>query len=636
MKKRIAFLLALVFVLSMATPVLATSEASGEAAETAETASGEMSDTMPLPAGSYEPETLAITAGISVINGAVTVDEGIEGEITDSSISGAYVSYNEIGDWDGSEVFGQSGVILASDEEGLFTVGGEEDVYEIDGEGYNTVIILNNDDAEEENALSGSDVRDYQDVSEGYEGVGLYVGVSDVVIDNTYIYTAGYKRSGIRLTTSLNTAVIKNSTVIAVGSEGEGSSAPGLICMYASSRPTLIESSGTTYFYNDDVISSDWGAFSLDGCYNANVYIVGSYSVNSVGGYSIYSLGRVGQENTAYFYGSYAASAQFGSIVCAAGFMYVGDLDDASDEALACADGVELETVLEDGWSYIGGVTSAITMQADSSSADMIGIFNAHHTILDSANVVDLDGNELIDTLEVYASDYLDDLAVGASYFFLKSFHGTAISIRSENVDLTLDDCIVESGNGVAVQSVVGYDTNASGIMVADGDEYYGINTVIKDMELTGDILHQDYQRKMDLALENVTLTGAVVSGTRAGWVDYITTLVAENWSDECDELGLDADTIIATLCPDETYETVWGVRMSIDGDSTWTVTGDSSLYSLTVAEGAVIEAADGQELEIYVDCELNNEDLTYDYTTGTQVDSLAAGEYAGVVILVK
>ncbi|MCD8116665.1 MAG: hypothetical protein LUE21_06060, partial [Oscillospiraceae bacterium] len=98
----------------------------------------------------------------------------------------------------------------------------------------------------------------------------------------------------------------------------------------------------------------------------------------------------------------------------------------------------------------------------------------------------------------------------------------------------------------------------------------------------------------------------------------------------------LDTDTIIATLCPDETYETVWGVRMTIDGDSTWTVTGDSSLYSLTVAEGAVIEAAEGQELEIYVDCELNNEDLTYDYTTGTQVDSLTAGEYTGVVILVK
>ncbi len=397
----------------------------------------------------------------------------------------------------------------------------------------------------------------------------------------------------------------------------------------------LVLSSGSTYFYNDDVIASDWGAFSLDGCYSANVYIVGCYSINSVGGYSIYSLGATGQENSAYFYGSYAASAQYGSIVCAAGFIYTGDLDDATEESLACADGVELESVLENGWSYIGGVTSAITMQADSSSATTVGIFNAHHTILDSANVVDRDGNALIDTLEVYASDYLNDLAVGASYFFLSSFHGSAISIRSENVDLTLDDCIVTSGNGIAIQSVIGYDTNANGINVTDGDEYYGINTVIANMELTGDIIHQDYQRKMDLALESATLTGAVVSGTCAGWIDYITGLVADLWTDECDELELDAATIIETLCPNDSYEAVWGVRMSIDADSAWIVTGDSSLYSLTVAEGAVIEAAEGLTLAIYVDCELSNDDLSFDYTTGTQVVSLTAGEYTGVVIIV-
>ncbi len=236
MKKRLALLLVLVFILSMATPVLADSDATEEV--TAE-ASGEMSDTMPIPAGSYDEDVMALTAGISVINGEITVDEGVEGEVTDSSISGAYVYYENIGDWDGSTLFGQSGIILAADEEGVFTIGGEEDLYEIDGEGYNTVIILLNNDKDEANATEASDVRDYQDVSEGYEGVGLYVATSDVVIDNTYVYTAGYKRSGVRLTTSLNTAVVKNSTIIAVGSEGEGSSAPDLICMYASSRPIL-------------------------------------------------------------------------------------------------------------------------------------------------------------------------------------------------------------------------------------------------------------------------------------------------------------------------------------------------------------------------------------------------------------
>jgi hypothetical protein len=262
-----------------------------------------------------------------------------------------------------------------------------------------------------------------------------------------------------------------------------------------------------------------------------------------------------------------------------------------------------------------------------------VGIFNAHHTVLDTANVVDRDGNPLADTMELY--DYLDDMSVGASQFFLNYIYGSAIAIRSENVDLTLDDCVVTSSTGVAVQTVIGYDTGAANIKVPDGTEYYGSNVVVKDMALTGDILHEDYQRKMVLSLENAQLEGAVVSGTRAAWEQNITDAVADGWNDECDELGLDAQTIIDLLAADKTYETVWGVRMSIDGDSTWTVTGDSSLYSLDVAEGAVIEAAPGANIEIYVDCQLSNEDAVYDYTTGTLVSALTAGSYSGVVIRV-
>ena len=75
---------------------------------------------------------------------------------------------------------------------------------------------------------------------------------------------------------------------------------------------------------------------------------------------------------------------------------------------------------------------------------------------------------------------------------------------------------------------------------------------------------------------------------------------------------------------------------MSMDGDSSWTVAGDSSLYSLTLADGAQLRAPAGHELEIYVDCEMDNEDLFYDHTGGTRVETLAPGEYTGVVILVK
>jgi hypothetical protein len=618
MKKYLAFFVSLLLVMSLATPAMASGEASGA-----------------MGFGVYDVNLLADTAAISVIDGVVKTDSVEAGEISADQISGVRASFDGIGDWDGTETFGHTGILISSEEATTFTIGGAEDVYEVDGQGYNTVITLGAEDKNEVNALGGSDVRDYKDASEGAEGAGVYADVSDLVIDNAYIFTEGYGRSAIHLRSTVERSVIKNSTIVALGSDGADSSAPGFICMYASSRPVLIESSGNTYFYNDDLISSDWGVYSLDGCYGANVYIVDCYSENRVGGYSMYALGFAeGEENSSYFYGSYAASAQFGTILCAAGRTYTGDLEDATRDALALSSGVELrDTVLDNGWSYIGGVTNAVTMQADMSSATTVGIFSAHHTILDTANVVDRDGNPLDDTMDLY--DYLDDMSIGASQFFLDYIHGSAIAIRSENVDLTLDDCVVTSSTGVAVQTVIGYDTGAANIKVPDGTEYYGSTVTVKDMALTGDILHEDYQRKMVLSLENAQLEGAVVSGTRAAWEQNIAAAVADGWNDECDELGLDAQAIVDLLAEDKTYETVWGVRMSLDGDSTWTVTGDSSLYSLEVADGAVIEAPAGASLEIYVDCQLSNEDAVYDYTTGIPVSALTAGTYSGVVIRV-
>ncbi len=623
-KKWLSLVIAAALSLSLAGTAFASGEASGEASGGAGFANFDVND-------------LAATAAVSVIGGAIAADDAVQsGIIAADRVTGVWASYDGIGDWDGTAVFGHSGLILSSESDDVFTVGGEKDIYEVDGQGYNTVIILGAEDKDEPNALGGGDTRDYKDASEGAEGAGVYADVKNLVIDNAYIFTEGYGRSAVHLKTTTEQSVIKDSTIIALGSDGADSSAPGIICMYASSRPVLIESSGNTYFYNDDLISSDWGVYSLDGCYGANVYIVDSYSENTVGGYSMYALGFTpGEENSTYFYGSYAASAQYGTILCAAGRTYTGALSDAADDVLAqLGDDALADTVLENGWSYIGGNTNAVTMQADMSSADTVGILDATHTVFDTAGVATRDGELLADTMDLY--DYKDDAGVGAAHYFLSYIHGAAFAIRSENVDLTLDDCLVTSSNGVAIQSVIGFDGMANGIRVSDGDEYYGINAVIKDMTLDGDILHEDYQRKMILTLENASLNGAVVSGTYAAWRQNLSDFIDAGWDSRDEELGHDKDTVLAELCYDEGYETIWGVRMSMDADSVWTVTGDSSLNTLTLEDGAQIQAAAGQTLEIYVGCDMNGSDTFYDYTTGTQVDSLSAGEYTGVVILVK
>ncbi len=606
-------------------------------------ASGEASESVagsappaPPSAMAQNTEDMKNTAAMYVVGDEMGSDElAVEsGAISLHAISGVKAGYDVIGDWDGSVVFGHYGAVLSNDDETPFVIGGEQDLYEVDGTGYNTVLFLGADDRDEANALGGSVTRDQKDAQEGAEGAGVYADVPYLLVDNAYIYTAGYGRSAIHTTTNVTETVIRDSSIIAVGSEGRDSSAPGAIMMYASSRPLLIESSGNTYIYNSDVISSDWGVYSLDGCYGANVYIVNDYSLNTYGGYSMYALGFT-DPNTTWFYGSYAASAQYGTILCAAGRTYTGALTDAPEEALAQLGESGLgETTLQNGWSYIGGRTNAVTMQADMSGAEIVGVLDSTHTIFDTLSVLDRDGNPLIDTMDIY--DHKDDGAYGAAYYFLNYIHGSVFAIRSENVDMTLDDCLVTSASDVAIQSVIGYDNMASNIKVPDGTEYYGANIVVKNMDLNGDIRHEDYQRKMILTLENADLAGAVVSGTCAAWNQNIAACVDAGWTEYDEQLGHTKDVVVSTLCPDASYDTIWGVRMSMDADSSWLVTGDSSLYSLTVTDGAQITAPAGHELAIYVDCAMDGSDVFYDYTTGTQVDSLSAGEYTGVVILVK
>ena len=625
----LALTMALAMLLSLGTAAFASGEASGAVA----------GSTPPAPpsAMAQNTEDMKNTAAISVIDGEVAADAGAaSGEISANAISGTYAAYDGIGDWDGSTVFGHYGAVLSGDDESVFVIGGKEDLYEIDGAGYNTAFILDAQDRDETNALGGSETRDYKDSQEGAEGAGIYFDLPSLEMDNTYIYTSGYGRSALHLTSDVEKTVIRDSAVVAVGSEGRDSSAPGVICMYASSRPLLIESSGNTYIYNSDLISSDWGVYSLDGCYGANVYIVNDYSLNTVGGYSMYALGFAsGQENSTWFYGSYAASAQYGTILCAAGRTYTGALSDAPAEALAeLGDSTLDEPILKNGWSYIGGRQNAVTMQADMSGAEIVGILDARHTVFDTVGVIDLrTGAPLVDTLDIY--DYKNDMAYGAAHYFLHYFHGAAFGIRSENVDMILDECEVYSSSGVAIQTVIGYDNMASNIKVPDGTEYHGSDITVKNMSLNGDILHEDYQRKMVLSLENAELCGAVVSGTYAAWRQNIADFIDAEWTEYDESLGHSKETVFSTLCYDESYETIWGVRMSLDADSSWTVTGDSSLYSLTVAPGAEITAPAGHELEIYVNCAINGGDIFYDYASGTQVDSLPAGEYSGVVILV-
>ena len=134
--------------------------------------------------------------------------------------------------------------------------------------------------------------------------------------------------------------------------------------------------------------------------------------------------------------------------------------------------------------------------------------------------------------------------------------------------------------------------------------------------------------RKMTVSLENAELTGKVTGQTLTGWNNY--------WRAQIEAIGGDEEDETLVI-HDETYETLWGVRMSMDAGSVWNVTGTSQLYSFTMEDGAQVQAAEGKALSIYVDCPMGNDLECYDISAGTQIEAFEPGaSYQGVVIVAE
>ncbi len=511
-------------------------------------------------------------------------------------------------DWNEETEVGNSGIVInaLTDETTTFRFGGSEDYYEApNGESYNSILISTVDENE----------ADPESAVETARGVGLAFNGKSITIQNAYMDAAGTGRPTIHIP---STTRDKNATQL-----------PDLIVedSYINNTTTraMLLMGGDVWFLNSIGYTNAWGALSYDNT-STTMYVVNSDVQNiGSGGYAIYDAAGC----TAFVYGSKVLGGNVGITVCRNAQLTVDSLDKASDVATAPydGDGDLLTPVHTDGRTVIVAHDQPIMMHADMAGADsqaVAYITNAYISTLEE-DLVFADGTTFAD----WASESTGTSAMASEYQ-----SGAAALIKSHSGKLVFDDCELYSRTGIAVHSMFVYDSMASGIYPQDGAEYIGDEVIFRNMTVNGDVLHEDYMRKMDLSLENATLNGKVVSTTLAGWNSYWTerveALPADELTDASGEMA-DLETALQTFIYNDSYETVWGVRMSIDADSVWNVTGDSSLYSLTVADPACIQG----DVEIYVDCALSNEDLFYDWTTGTKIDELEAGKtYEGVVIL--
>ena len=84
------------------------------------------------------------------------------------------------------------------------------------------------------------------------------------------------------------------------------------------------------------------------------------------------------------------------------------------------------------------------------------------------------------------------------------------VLLKSSNAEIVFSDVDLNSESGVLLKSIVNDDPNARNV-TAPKEPVYGIRVALKQMRVTGDVLHEDYTaRPMYLSLEGTQLRGAI------------------------------------------------------------------------------------------------------------------------------
>ncbi len=568
--------------------------------------------------------------------GTLEIAEG--GSVTDKAISGVYIvgaDYSEATEDSDTD----NGIAWAGAEDMIMYIGDSEDFFEVEVGGetlsFNSVIIL-----------KGEELVD--DTLEGDDGVGVLMDEGNYLLENLYIETDGMRAPAIYNMNADSVVVVDNCFL---NTKGGASWHPLFTLLTASTRAALLFG-GETFFYNDIIVTQDWGCLSQEGNNSGTrTWAVNSYLEAYCGGYGAYVL----NDNYMDFYGTEIQATDYAIFLCGHATAVIDNLETGlADEAVAAnmeEFGITVdEAITEDGKSIIAANINAIVVHTNG-VADGGAVCTVANSIIttDTENylrTVGATGEDIGLDITYRWTESDDDTSFnqGESWFAMMNMWGSAALVRSMQAELTFDNTEIYASNNVLLQSIIAYDPNGGTSMyrTSGSDALDGIFATFANGEYSGDIIHQDYHRQMTVTLENATLTGSIQSYTMQMWNNLWS---IENLTAMLEEAGLDttaltesrAEAIQAALIVDDSYdgdENKTGVNLYISADSTWIITETSSLGSLTV-ESADAIVCDG-EYTIYVGCDTSSDLDYYDISTGEAVASLEAGvTYTDVVIVV-
>lgn len=394
-------------------------------------------------------------------------------------------------------------------------------------------------------------------------GATLYISDSELVVDGAARYvTANYNDAKL---------IVNNSTVTSTGSNDNTADVSdpfsnAALLISGTARANFSIGATQTYYYDSVCTAEGWAALSTDSATGngLDLYAYNTEGIAENGGYSTYADTNC----RVWLYGSRLTAAEIGCIISKNGQIHSYDSDSAPEDVMQYHEGREVSV----DSSIVGGRNAVMIHAPDMMGQGLMaadcGTFYAENTALAT-------DNDLRSTKDY--NDYGE--AVGA---YIDDVSGDIFLIRSTSADIQLKNVTMDSYNGVLVHTVLNADSMGNFLAAGDGEQVNPVAISMEDMEVTGDILHEDYQRQMTVDLEHTTLTGKLVSGTMDSWNRQWADYGEVNW------------------VVDDSYDADYGIALTVGDGAVWNVTGDSSLKSLTVMEGGTVQGditLDGEPL---------------------------------------
>ena len=394
-------------------------------------------------------------------------------------------------------------------------------------------------------------------------GATLYISDSELVVDGAARYvTANYNDAKL---------IVNNSTVTSTGSNDNTADVSDpfsneALLISGTARANFSIGATQTYYYDSVCTAEGWAALSTDSATGngLDLYAYNTEGIAENGGYSTYADTNC----RVWLYGSRLTAAEIGCIISKNGQIHSYGSDSAPEDVMQYHEGKEVSV----DSNIVGGRNAVMIHAPDMMGQGLMaadcGTFYAENTTLAT-------DNDLRSTKDY--NDYGE--AVGA---YIDDVSGDIFLIRSTSADIQLKNVTMDSYNGVLVHTVLNADSMGNFLAAGDGEQVNPVAVTMEDMDVTGDILHEDYQRQMTVDLEHTTLTGNLVSGTMDSWNQQWTSYGEVNW------------------VVDDSFDADYGIALTVGDGAVWNVTGDSSLKSLTVMEGGTVQGditLDGEPL---------------------------------------